>query len=71
MRSELPMGPARGDIQKPVKKSDGWFATFTLLDFSGAIGSLQLRRLGAMISKLWQLTLRSACDRSKSRVVGV
>ena len=70
MKSEPPIGQQRGDIQKPVK-SEGWFATFTLLDFSGAIDSSQLRRVCRMISKVWQLTVRSVSDRSKSRVVGV
>jgi hypothetical protein len=70
MKSEPSVKPVRGDIQKP-EKSEGWLATFTLLDFSGAIGSSQLRRLRAMIAKVWRLTLRSVFDRSKSRVVGV
>ena len=67
MKSEAPTEPALGDTQEAVK-SEGWFATFTLLDFSGAIGYSQLRRLTATISKLWQLALRSISDRSKSRV---
>ena len=70
MKSEAPIGTAPSDTQKPVKR-EGWFATFTLLDFSGAVGSSQLRRLAVTIAKLWQLTLRSVSDRSKSRVVGV
>ena len=70
MKSEAPIGPAPSDTQKPVNR-EGWFTTFTLLDFSGAIGSSQLRRAAATIAKLWQLTLRSVSDRSKSRVVGV
>ena len=70
MKSEAPIGPAPSDTQKPVKR-EGWFATFTVLDFSGAIGSSQLRRVAARIAKLWQLTLHSVSDRSKSRVVGV
>jgi hypothetical protein len=70
MKSEAPIGSVSSDTQKPVKR-DGWFATFTLLDFSGAISSTQLRRLAAPIARLWQLTLRSVSDRSKSRVLGV
>ena len=70
MKSEAPIRPAPSDTQKPVQ-TDDWFATFTLLDFSGATGASQLRRVAATISKLWQLTLRSVSDRSKSRVVGM
>jgi hypothetical protein len=70
MKSEAPIWPAPRDTQKPVQ-TEGWFATFTFLDFSGAIGASQLRRLAATISKLWQLALRSVSDRSKSRVVGM
>ena len=70
MKSDTPIGPAPSDTQRPVRR-EGWFATFTLLDFTGAIGSSQLRRLAATIAKLWQVTVRSVSDRSKSRVVGV
>jgi hypothetical protein len=70
VKSEPSVKPVRGDIQKP-ENSEHWFATFTLLDFSGAIGSSQLRRLSAMIAKVWRLILRSVSDRSKSRGVGV
>ena len=70
MKSEAPIRPAPSDTQKPVQ-TDGWFATFTLLDFSGAMGASQLRRLAATISKLWQLTLRRVSNRSKSRVAGM
>ena len=70
MKSEASIGPAPSDPQKQVK-GEQWFATFTLLDFSGAISSSQLLRVAATIAKLWQLTLRGVSDRSKSRVVGV
>jgi len=62
--------PARGDMKKPVK-DEGWFATFTVLDVSGALHASQLRRLGDAITKAWKLILRGVSDRSKSRVVGV
>ena len=65
-KSEL----ARGDINKPVK-GDGWFVTFTVLDFSGALHSSHLRRLGAAVAKVWKLILRGVTDRSKSRVLGM
>ena len=70
MKPEAPIRPAPGDAKKPMQ-TDGWFATFTVLDVSGAISASQLRRLAATISKLWQLTLRGVSDRSKSRVVGM
>ena len=70
MKSDAPIGPAPAHTRKPVKR-EGWFATFTFLDLSGAVGSSQLRRVAVMIAKLWQLTLRSASDRSKARVLGV
>ena len=70
MKSEDSSGPAPSDIEKRTKRDD-WFATFTLLDLSGAIGSSQLRRVAARIAKLWHLTLGSVTDRSKSRVMGV
>ena len=69
MKSDAPIGPP-AHTRKPVKR-EGWFATFTLLDLSGAVGSSQLRRVAVMIAKLWQLTLGSASDRSKARVLGV
>jgi hypothetical protein len=65
-RSEL----ARGDIKEPVKGED-WFVTFTVLDFSGALHSSHLRRLGAAVAQMWMLTLRGVTDRSKSRVLGM
>jgi len=40
--------------EKPSKP--GWFATFTLLDASGAISSSQLQRLIAPMKKLYQKT---------------
>jgi hypothetical protein len=58
------------NAQKPVKR-EGWFATFTFLDVTGAIGSSHVRRLGAVITRMWKLMLQSISDRSKSRVVGV
>lgn len=70
MKSEQAGGPARGDVRKPEERAR-WFATFTILDVSGAIDSSQLRRLRAAIAKLGRLTWRSVTDRSKSRVVGV
>jgi hypothetical protein len=70
MKSEATIGPAPSETQKSVKR-EGWFATFTFLDLTGAIASSQLRRVATTIAKLWQLTLRSVTDRSKSRVVGV
>jgi len=70
MRSEAPIGLSRSDTRKPQKR-DHWFATFTLLDCSGAIGSSQLRRIAATIARLWRLTLRGVSDQSKSRLVGV
>lgn len=65
-----PSKPAPREILKP-KSSEGWFATFTILDVSGAIGSSQLRRWSSTVSKAWRATLRSLSDRSKSRAVGV
>jgi hypothetical protein len=70
MKSEPSMGQQRRDVRTPVK-SEGWFATFTLLDVGGAIGSSQLRRLCTMFAKAWQVTVRSVSDRSKSRAIGV
>jgi hypothetical protein len=64
------MEQSRGDV-KSSDKSEGWFATFTILDFSGAIGSSVVRRLIATISKMWRLMVRSASDGSKARLVGV
>jgi hypothetical protein len=58
---------ASGDTQE----RESWFATFTFLDCSGAIGSSQLRRVSATLAKVWRLTLRSVSDRSKARVLGV
>jgi hypothetical protein len=65
-KSEL----ARADIKKPVK-GEGWFVTFTVLDFSGVLHSSHLRRLGAAVARMWKLTLRGVTDRSKSRVLGM
>ena len=63
-------GPAHGDVLKPEER-ERWFATFTILDVSGAMDSSQLRRLRAAIATLWRLTWRRVSDRSKSLVVGV
>jgi hypothetical protein len=54
--------PARGE---------GWFATFTVLDFSGALHASQLRRVGEALAMAWKLFLRGVSDRSKSRALGV
>ena len=40
--------------EKPSKP--GWFATFTLLDASGAISSSQLQQLIAPLKKVYQKT---------------
>ena len=45
---------AKTASEKPSKP--GWFATFTLLDASGAISSSQLQRLIAPMKKLFQKT---------------
>jgi hypothetical protein len=64
-----PKQPVQGDSRKPVR-GEGWFATFTFLDVSGAFHSRQVRRLGAAIAKAWKMMLRAVSDRSKSRVMG-
>jgi len=37
--------------------SDSWFATFTFLDASGAIGASQFRAAKALLAKCWRWTL--------------
>ncbi len=65
-----PSKPPRHEVpgQKP---REGWFATFTFLDVSGAIGSSQLPRWGSMISRAWRAIVRGLTNRSKARTVGV
>ena len=60
-----------GDDAQSLAKRTEWFATFTLLDLSGAIGSPQVRRVGAAIMRILKLIGQSTSDRSKSRVFGV
>ena len=45
---------AKPASEKPSKP--GWFATFTILDASGAISSSQLQNLIAPMKKLYQKT---------------
>jgi len=56
MNSETPdTQPHRA--AKPSVDHGGWFATFSLLDVSSTISSLQLQRLVASIARLWRRTV--------------
>ena len=60
----------REDGKKRSKKGN-WFATFSLMDVSGAIRSSELRSLLAAGLKLWRLTIGRLSDRSRVRSAGL
>jgi hypothetical protein len=55
--------PRRRSADTNERKDGGWFATFSILDLSGAVSSSDLRRLVAMVSKLWCGTIGRLTDR--------
>lgn len=57
MSSEAPLGQAPRDSRTPPD-GEPWFATFTLLDTSGAISSWQWQRFVAAVAQLWRRTVR-------------
>ena len=61
---------AREDSEKRSKR-DNWFATFSLMDVGGAIGSSHVRGLLAAASKLWRRTIGRLSDRSRFRAAGL
>jgi hypothetical protein len=52
MKKAETQAPAAHDHREPPRAA--WFATFTLLDVSGAISSSELQRVLAPVKKLWR-----------------